>query len=139
MPSYFALKPRQGFIRNITNVNESPPGINEGKRGGLTMGDIARAETMAFNEINSRLARFYSDTIATWAESPPPIIAQIAELLAAAHVWSFSYANDGQVGGEPVGSLQQQAMELLDSIENGVRDVVGTDMTIVARRTDLPE
>lgn len=126
MSTYYTLVVERDYLKNVGPLD------TVATDGHLIQADLTRAESDAFNEINSLLAADYD--VSTWASSTPPIIADIANLLASANVWMMRHAADSMgVAGNPEG-LRAWALKKIEEIKGGNMQIVLASGSIQRKR-----
>ena len=127
--SYCTLAANAGWLKNVT--------LKTTAANGITAADLTAAQAAAAARIDAELAAVYD--VAPWAADTPPIIAHVAELLAAADVLDMKYERGDTVDGDDANlpaRLRERAERLIGRLKGDgpPLDVVRADGSVQPRR-----
>jgi len=124
---YKTLEAGKRYLKNVAPLSEDP-------QEGLTQEDLDAAEVTAKDTIDAALAGVYQT--AGWSDSPPPMIADIADRLASAKALAMKFGRDGRTASyiELLEDLARRDLERLRSGELALMDASGGLVVSLVRR-----
>ena len=87
--SYKTLSVGERWLKNL-------PAVVADAQNGVTADDVSAAESMADAEINTFFSKYYN--IEDWADSTPPYVASIADMIGSARLLMLKFSADAQAG-----------------------------------------
>jgi len=120
---YKALEAGKRYLKNLDALAADA-------QDGITQDDLDAAEAAARNLIDAALAGLYS--LAGWTDSPPPLVADIADKLASAEVLAMKFSRDGMGPSPYIELLEDTAKRDLERIRNFETALVDSAGTLIA-------
>ena len=105
--SYKALTLGLGYLKNFGPAGSDP-------QKGMTLADVAGAEADAAAVIDGALGDLYD--VSSWAMGAPPVIASIAERLAAAYLIRGLFNRDGSADLKLAERLVDEANAMIERL-----------------------
>ena len=116
--SYKTLSVGERWLKNL-------PAVVADAQNGVTADDVSAAESMADAEINAFFSKYYN--IEDWADSTPPYVASIADMIGSARLLMLKFSADAQAGTVEMASwLEGEARRMMESVKHsGLLDSAG--------------